>query len=127
MSLDYDLTHVENLDEIQDPTNNIITEALIFLTMAIDIGEIDSVTIDEAFQRIRIWERIMGPMVHDGQGEPRPMTFSMVQRRIGLRTNVAFQTRAKWSKKIMANLFEKAEFEMREQRRALAELMEDAP
>src|SRR4051812_47317628 len=116
MSLNWDITKVENSSELcyivppvewnvppamlyEDGTMlNPKTKALIFLTMHTGIAVITEENAAEFYARSNVIERLLG--------ETNPITFEDVKAHIGLRTN-AFQkggkdeTRAAWYKRWM--------------------------
>jgi hypothetical protein len=99
MSLNWDLSGIKNQKELcwveaglnphgqpqvkMHPT----TETLIFLMLAIEIGEITEKNWEEWFVRARVWEKAMGALRHDGK-EDFPTTPEEVKAHIGLKTNV---------------------------------------
>lgn len=97
MPLDYDLTGIDQTSaywtqERTDP----ITEALIWLTMAVEVSDTGMITAElapEFFARIYAWERKRGAMLCDlaSDGETlvdRPITWHDVAGHVGLKTNV---------------------------------------
>jgi hypothetical protein len=105
MSLDYDLTRVENRHENfprrEDGGMNNVTETLIFATMTVGMGEITEETAPEFYARLSMYEHLFRPFLmkvdDDGTIVPRFITLDEVKGHIGLRTNVfPMQTRGKW-------------------------------
>jgi hypothetical protein len=115
MALNWDVTEVKDHEEVLEGMEWSITEIMIWYTIAIDLGEITDENAGEFFQRISIWERIMGPAffyTEDGDKKDRYMTLADVKRRVGLSTNVVNLTRSKWNKRIMEILNRDAESKM---------------
>jgi hypothetical protein len=115
MSLDWDLTAISNHKKLwmeagkdeggkQEYKLRPVTETLIWVCLAIDIGEITENNWEEWFLRARVWERAMGVMRHDGK-EDFPITPEEVKAHIGLKTNVFPKTTAAaFAKKLVAVL-----------------------
>jgi hypothetical protein len=101
-------THVGEGD---DKRLHPVTHALIWATMAVDLGEITSKNIDEWMFRLEALELIGSAIMTRWEGEkPFPHTPARheLQQRIGLRTNVADITRAQFLNKIKAIVKDKA-------------------
>jgi len=126
MSLDWDISEVENNDEITvEGAPWVITETLIWLTMAVDMGEITEENHEEFFTRVSIWETIHGPSMHKWnketeEREPMPMTLEDVERRIGLNTNVSNRDREEWGERLAEILFDRADRKVRDLKREVA-------
>src|SRR4030095_9065719 len=111
MSLNYDLTRVEDKDWIwipitevygpdsyhvkNDPEGKVMNprmEALIFATMSTDIGRITEANYEEFYQRYLIWHRCV-------LGETNPyLKLEDVKKGIGLSTNAHTATMAAFKK-----------------------------
>ena len=75
---------------------NPVTEALIWNSIAIDIGEITHDNASEVYARTRIMEQINGPlMIRDGK--PSPITTEEIEAHVGLTVNVSFKSRKEWA------------------------------
>ena len=126
MSLDWDITEVKNHEEITvEGAPWVITETLIWLTMAVDMGQITEENHEEFFKRVSIWETIHGPSMHKWnketeEREPMPMTLEDVERRIGLSTNVITRDREEWGERIAEILFDRADRKVRDLKREVA-------
>lgn len=70
-------------------------ECLIWGSIGIDLGEITQSNIQEWLFRFKFLETINRSLT------TRPMTLEVIQRWIGLRTNVISLTRKKWMKRVM--------------------------
>lgn len=94
MALHYDLTRVDHdSDYWRQSQRNDVTEALIFVTMAIDMGELTAESAPEFYARVYAWERGRGFMCQDMADDrerliDRPITWADVVGHIGLKTNV---------------------------------------
>jgi hypothetical protein len=84
---------------------NPVTNALIWGTMTIDIGQITEKNWKEVYRRIRAYERLVGAINQyykpDGTHYPRYVTAQDVYDHIGLRTNVATRTSAQWASRLL--------------------------
>ena len=100
MSLDWKIDTIENYLEVcwvPDPkrpgkkTLNPVTDALIWTTMAVDIGQITEENHEKWFKRLLAWElAVHGERyeVWHPDGSVRPITLEDVHQHVGLRTNV---------------------------------------
>ena len=94
MSLRWDLSKCENWQEMQD-TESGITDAIIWMTIAVDLGEITEKNWKEFAERAAIVQALGGPYLMDGIY----VTDEMIRRRIGLTTNVANASWSEWIKR----------------------------
>ena len=99
MSLNWDITKVEDSKDLchnDDGSLSVVTEALIFITIPIEIGEITEKNYEEFWARVRLVELTCGPMCSFPDG-PRLLTLENVRSHIGLHTNAGPEiTRKKW-------------------------------
>lgn len=129
MSLNYDLQKIDNfrdlcyerkpLDELtgggdwweedgEGVRQNPVTKSLIFATMEVGLGSITKQNAVEFYARLSLVEKVRGAYVRripeDG-GRPveEPITLEQVQAHIGLSTNVARETPARWAKRFYDN------------------------
>jgi hypothetical protein len=72
-----------------------ITNALIWATMGVGLGEITEKNAAEFYARVKLSEKLVGQMLNRGP-EPYWITAEDVRKRVGLRTNVSNEGRAKW-------------------------------
>lgn len=63
MSLDWNATNVENYEEITTDEEWVVTEAIIFGTMAIDMGEITEANWQEFYARTAMFESLFGAFI----------------------------------------------------------------
>lgn len=96
MALSWDLTNIKdwkNTCMTGEGTLNPITYALIRATMLVDLGRITEENADEFFARVALVEKMWVPLLVDENGNPKSITPKMVYDHIGLKTNVADQSR----------------------------------
>lgn len=115
MSLNWDITNVANRDSVcwlADPTKeaperrrlNFVTEALIWATLAVDIGTITADNISEWQWRLAFLDQcgnrgkfLVTPVKKGSKKlEERGFTDDELRQHIGLRTNVTTTTRKAW-------------------------------
>lgn len=103
MSLDWNIDNVHNWKEIaEDQHERVITQTIVFGTMAIDIGTLTEDNWMEAYARFDLVQRWSGAWVHRN-GEPYYLTADDFKRRIGLTTNVfPEKTRAQWMQRYVS-------------------------
>jgi hypothetical protein len=122
MSLDFNLSKIKNHKELCFSANGEIkslTQALIFSTMAVDIGVISDKTLDKFVTRLRAWELLHGNMLH-GRG---PITADEVRAHLGLSTNVFPQSGdAKFQAKLGREFLDRARRDLRCEVKATEEL-----
>jgi hypothetical protein len=110
MPLTWDISEIENYEDLKieagendqgeklwklDP----LTDGFIWATLAIGIGHWTGENAAEVYTRLKFLERIDGCLMYevkDGVRADRPLTPEDVARHIGLRTNVALESRTKW-------------------------------
>ena len=96
-----------------------LTQALIFATMAVDIGVINDKTLDKFATRLRAWELLHGTMLH----ERGPITRDEIESHIGLSTNVSPQgTDAKFLAKLGREFIDRARRDLAREIKATEEL-----
>lgn len=81
-----------------------VTNALIWGTMFVDMGQITEENYEEFFARTALQEKLSGAYLQESDGEgnhkPRYITLKDVRDHIGLRTNVSFVKRPQWIKRV---------------------------
>lgn len=103
MSLQFWLDKCNEPDELWLEDNSDLqptTKAIVHLTMAVGMGEIREATAQEFFARVRLYENMAGATLHTKDGASL-ITPEDVQRHIGLKTNVANETRQTWVKRVI--------------------------
>lgn len=73
-----------------------LTEALIFLTVGVGLGEITKANASEFYTRVTTLDKLGGPMLTGRGGKPHAITLEEIEAHIGLYTNVANKSRPKW-------------------------------
>ena len=82
-----------------------ITNALIWGTVAVDMGQITNSNVGEFYARIKVWELVTGALVTRNNQEEDTwndyfLSFADIQKRIGLTTNVSVVSITNWFKRI---------------------------
>ena len=95
MGLHWDLTKIENHEEIQADDEWGITETIIWMTMSVGLQGITEENVEEFVQRAAILQALSGPWMSHGIY----VTDEMIRRRVGLFTNVSDEKRAAWIKR----------------------------
>ena len=97
MSLNYDLSHIANWQELLDSSGctTPTTEAVIFLTLFVGINEITEKNAVEFACRVHLFETFGDPLLKGPNGPVR-LTLADIQRHIGLKTNATTLTRARF-------------------------------
>jgi hypothetical protein len=112
MSLNWsvkDVTDYETVCYDENGEATVVTTNLVLGMMAIGMGSITKANADEVGWRFDLYQRMFGPLVVTSTGEgfePRPINADDVRKHVGLHTNVALETRAKWVKRIIESDFE---------------------
>ena len=105
MALNWNVEKVENYKEIVDGEEMSVTDALIWATMTVGIGEITEANAEEFFKRLHLQEKVNGTWLVKG-GKPEYITIDQVKRRIGLSTNAARFSRAEFNKRLLKNYWQ---------------------
>ena len=111
MSLDWDVSKVaDDVRLTQDPETgdavmNPVTNAIIWATIAVGIGEITEKNAREFYTRLHAWELSLGAYLtmadDDGKRRDYLITPEDIRAHIGLRTNVfPYESATKWSRKL---------------------------
>jgi hypothetical protein len=99
MPLNYDLTKINNYEELLNDSNQLKEpyKTLILSTMIVGLGEITEKNYVQFYNRINIIERISGAYLWDSETKnPSYVEQDDIKRMIGLKVNVANQTKAKF-------------------------------
>jgi len=102
MALHFDFTKVKNNETVcltPEGEIRIVTDALIWLTMAIDLGGITPKNVEEFIVRLRMYEMVAGPT---------NISAEAVRAHVGLSTNVSDTTDAQFAKKLTKLMRERA-------------------
>lgn len=109
MALTYNLERVHNYKEcLEDGFAWTLTDAIIWASFAVDIGEITKKNYKEFHTRTSMWEETAGPFILLEQSEYR-ITEQDVKRYIGITTNVRTRADGFFDKKIGKLIRERAE------------------
>ena len=107
MALNWNITNCNNYQalQIEETGEWSVTNALIWLTIGVDMGQITETNIGEFYARTKVWELVTGAMINKQneetkEWEPYFLTFSDTHKRIGLSTNVSYESITKWFKRI---------------------------
>lgn len=109
MSLDWNVGDVADFENVcfeqRDDGRYVrpVTNAIVMSTMATDMRGITEDTVDEFAWRLDLYQRMFGALIveaHDGGFIERFITVEEVRAHVGLSTNVAPQSRAKWLKRM---------------------------
>lgn len=87
-----------------------VTNALLFATMSIGIGEFTKKNELEVIKRMRVYQGVMGALMRKGD-EPYYITAQHIMDHRGLSTNVGYESRAKFMKRIWAALDREVRYE----------------
>lgn len=117
MSLNYDLTKIKNWETVcKDDgslTINDTTESLVFLTMATDLNGITEKNLDEWLFRLQVMRLAHWGEAHRIVSLPLKDVYCILQKYVGLSTNVSTKTRTSWLKRVTVNLKYDAEHAVR--------------
>lgn len=106
MSLNWSVAKVKDWETItKSPWDkekiNPVTEALIWKTMAVDLGEISERNVDEFWFRVRLLQMLDGPELQYEDGGVY-LTKEDIVAHIGLVSNVIDLPRTKWLNKVLS-------------------------
>lgn len=102
MALHFDFTKVKNNETVcltPEGEIRVVTDALIWLTMALDLGGITPKNVEGFIVRLRMYEAVAGPT---------NITAAQVRSHVGLSTNVSDTTDAQFAKKLSKLMRERA-------------------
>ena len=91
MALHYDFTKIENYEPVCWQENgNIqpVTDALVWLTVGCELGEITEENYRDFFARIKVFEKLFGAFLYGEDGKDSYLTEDNIKAHIGLTTNV---------------------------------------
>lgn len=108
MSLNWNGTKVQGWKDIPNEER----DAIIWLTMAVDQGDITEKNWREFAVRLRIYQKMFGAY-WTVQGNPEYVTDKHVRQMVGLTTNVSNKSRSAWMKRMAERLFRDAERAMK--------------
>jgi hypothetical protein len=112
MSLNWDITRVENSEEVFSDENKAVSESIIFYTLFVGMNSITEENVKNFFQRVYVFEKLFGPTVtyvdKNNERRDRYMKFSDIKRMIGLRTNATPMTETKFKSKVVERSYSEA-------------------
>ena len=100
MALNWDITKCNNMEALQSDTEWPVTNAVIWSTLAVEIGDLTEKTVNEFYARVKLWETVNGALTYTKDGADYFITLEDLRKRIGLSTNVSNLPRGKWLKRI---------------------------
>lgn len=116
MSLNFDLSKISSFKTVCYDGEQMkpITEALIYASMSVGLGEVTAKNVDEWLVRLSLTDRLFGTFLRNGDGQ-RSFTRQEIEAHIGLVCNVRSEKRASWAKRMMDNFFQEAMYQQRRQ------------
>jgi hypothetical protein len=114
MSLNYDLTKIENSEELFDDNTgmNAVTESLIFYTIFIGMNQITETNAEKFFERVYLYEKLFGATVsyinENNDRVERNIKFSDIKRHIGLHTNATSLSDTAFKNNVVKRAFQDA-------------------
>lgn len=118
MALTWDLGKIKNYEELcfstdEDGNEKMTpqTEAMIWLTMSVGIGNITEKNAPQFYSRVRAYETLFGSFLisFDENGKKyHPITPEDVVKHIGLRTNVTLESDASFKNRMFKNFMRDA-------------------
>ncbi len=123
MSLNWNVEDVHDFEVLYgDEAQWAITKAILFRTMLTNMGEITEKNCEEFYTRIALCDECLGPTLgltdEDGVMKDYFITLADVRRRIGLRTNVTEQSKAKFNGWLVRTMRSHIAQSIREQKKA---------
>lgn len=122
MSLDWNVSRIKDHETLcfipdeDDPENkrmNPVTNALIWYTMILDLGEIVPKNVDEWFVRMWIHDQMFSPLMDNS----RQITYEDILQHVGLKTNVINRNRAQWFTRMKRSIISDADQVLRRTKR----------
>lgn len=110
MSLNWNLSKIANHETLawtKDGTMNPRTEALIWSTLALDMGEISAKNVDEFWHRLDLYQHSVGALLGNVNGDIF-LTRDDVVAHIGLKVNVTTKSRRAWHTRMKSILLDRA-------------------
>lgn len=87
MALNWNIEKCKNWKQLKSDKEWPITNALIWATMAVQMGDITENNYEEFYRRLHIIESKNGTFLNEPGGEPYFITKAAIKRRIGFHTN----------------------------------------
>lgn len=112
MSLNYNLTKIKNYEKVcytEDGALTRLTTGLTFMMPVIGMAGITAGTAKTVYLRIALYEQLFGPV-----REHERITMKQVLAHVGLTTNVASETDAKWERRTLKAFKRLTDFRLEE-------------
>ena len=105
MSLNFDVSKIANhtvvtTSPFDEKKWHTVTEALVWASMAIELGEITEANVDKFYRRLALWQKAFGPWLRFNDAEIY-LTLEDVKLHIGLTTNVSNSTDKAFATKLV--------------------------
>lgn len=105
MALNFDVLNVKDFKTvcshpIEKGKWHPVTNALIWKTLQVDLGDINDRNVDEWWYRVRLLQLLEGPELQFNEGPPAYLTYRDIKMHVGLRTNVTTRARTYWLKRM---------------------------
>lgn len=142
MALHWDLTEIEDHENrcfyhdengAEGPGNYMepVTNALIWSTMGIGMGEITADNYEEFYRRLVAMALATGSTMLLSDGKNRPITLAEVKAHIGLKCNVSYENPLAFQMKLGRRVTERADYKLKDaidaaQADAAEQIVEDA-
>jgi hypothetical protein len=99
MALNWNVTNVADWEQLQsDDHEYVVTECVVWLTMAVGLRGITESNLDEFTRRAALVQHLSGAYMQK-DGHPYFLHREHFERRVGLSTNVGDESRAAWVKR----------------------------
>lgn len=113
MSLDFNVSAIADYANVTTaPTHegmperwHPVTDGLVWASIACGYCEITEKNLDEVWERVRMWQKVIGAFQSGNQGDV-PTTKEDVRRHIGLRTNASRKTKKEFWETVKRHLAE---------------------
>lgn len=110
MGLSWNISKVNNYEELTEENEWNKTESIIFYTMLIGMPGISESNCAEFYSRIHLYERLFGSILYSvDENNNRvdfPITFGDIERRIGLNTNASSIPKTKFKNSMVQRFFD---------------------
>lgn len=100
MSLDWNISKCKDYKKLINDKNYSMTESVIWMTIAVDLGGITEQNVDEFLWRAAVVQELGGSYLFAGGGGRVYIGSKDIYRRIGLTTNVADLSHDEWLAKL---------------------------
>jgi hypothetical protein len=106
MPLTFDMTSVKDWETLNEssPVELAKSQYLCFGLMAVGVREITEKTWNDAYVRLHILDKMVGPLISNPDGSPIYLTPADIKRRIGYKTNASEFPFTRFIKGIRTNI-----------------------